>query len=94
MSSGIIFDHFGQTLNDGDLVMWEGTVFRVVTVFTPEQPSILDPTVKNPQYRPSLTAIRLVADVTLMGETAKKFKNLYRLSFIPPNKTDAEKPPS
>lgn len=70
--TGIAYDHIGNTLNEGDLVMYEGSIFQVKGIEMTGGTMAIRPTI-------SLLKVHIISDATMVVENGKKIKNLYKI---------------
>lgn len=76
---GFIKDEFGENIHEGDMIVYEGQIYQVHSIISP---NITDPTIKNPQV--PIVAVRLVKDITVAFNTHGKCKNVYKCSVTTP----------
>lgn len=72
MTTGIVFDHISNTLNEGDLVMLHGVVYQIKEIEMTGSTMAIKPTIK-------LVKLRLISDISMVVEGGKKIKDLYKL---------------
>jgi hypothetical protein len=70
--TGTVFDHLENTLNEGDLVMFEGQPHQIQSIEKTGSSMAVRATIE-------LVKLRLIRDITVVVENNKKVKNLYKL---------------